>query len=586
MVKKNSIIVSCVLSFFLVFVLESKAEEPSQNRIDQSLKLTHEISENLDKFRNDAKALLKDSPNPELIKKAIKFYEQGLLISEDPKLQQLVEQNSKLMGKAYDFHFEMAALHMQLGDNEPMLKLIDTKLSRLLAPSYEHFFSPDMRSRLASDPRYQNYIRSIKLPSKMGLNSVIGSPYREELSAAQKTAGLSLFWAEARRSFVHFNHVPDLDWDAIYLEYLDRVTATKNTQEYYSVMMELAPLLHDGHTNIYPPKELYDVFYSRPAISTELFGDKLLVTKVHSSSLIDKIKVGSEILAIDDLPIREYAEKYVEKYVSSSSPQDRSMRIYSYQLLSGPINTTIKLTLRNAEGKTYAESVIRGRPEEEQKEQQFKFKMLNGNISYLNLNHFENADATNAFKSALPQILKSNGLILDLRDNGGGSTNFGLEILSFLSRQPIPVAFSMERQERNIDRARENAIILDTPKSSRFYPYVRKQDSIFEGKVVVLVGPKTFSAAEDFLVSFVSMKRGILVGSPTGGSTGQPLQMNLPGGGMARICIKHDYFPDDSEFIGKGIIPDIQVQSTSDNFREGRDVPLEEAIKSITHLQF
>lgn len=42
-------------------------------------------------------------------------------------------------------------------------------------------------------------------------------------------------------------------------------------------------------------------------------------------------------------------------------------------------------------------------------------------------------------------------------------------------------------------------------------------------KVVVLTSPRTYSAAEDFASAFDVMRRGLIVGEPTGGSTGQPL---------------------------------------------------------------
>ncbi len=87
----------------------------------------------------------------------------------------------------------------------------------------------------------------------------------------------------------------------------------------------------------------------------------------------------------------------------------------------------------------------------------------------------------------------------------------------------------------------------------------------------MLVGPMTFSAAEDFAVAFRAMKRGLIMGEATGGSTGQPLFFPLPGGGRGRVRTKHDSYPDGQEFIGVGVLPDIVVHSTIRGIREGRD---------------
>jgi C-terminal processing protease CtpA/Prc len=94
---------------------------------------------------------------------------------------------------------------------------------------------------------------------------------------------------------------------------------------------------------------------------------------------------------------------------------------------------------------------------------------------------------------------------------------------------------------------------------------------------VVLSGPATFSAAEDFLVAWKNSGRGKVIGEPSGGSTGQPLVFQLPGGGSARVCTKRDTFPDGTEWVGKGIAPDILVRPTLADVRAGRDTVLEQA---------
>jgi C-terminal processing protease CtpA/Prc len=97
----------------------------------------------------------------------------------------------------------------------------------------------------------------------------------------------------------------------------------------------------------------------------------------------------------------------------------------------------------------------------------------------------------------------------------------------------------------------------------------------------VLTGPRTFSAAEDFVVSFDAMKRGMLVGQRTAGSTGQPLFFDLPGGGTARICVKRDTYPDGRAFVGIGIPPQIEVEPTVADIRAGRDPGIAAAVKAL-----
>jgi C-terminal processing protease CtpA/Prc len=103
----------------------------------------------------------------------------------------------------------------------------------------------------------------------------------------------------------------------------------------------------------------------------------------------------------------------------------------------------------------------------------------------------------------------------------------------------------------------------------------------YSGPVAVLIGAGSFSAAEDFLVAWKNSGRGKTIGEPSGGSTGQPLFFQLPGGGSARVCTKRDTFPNGEEWVGKGIQPDILVRPTVAELRAGRDAALERAVEAL-----
>jgi C-terminal processing protease CtpA/Prc len=98
---------------------------------------------------------------------------------------------------------------------------------------------------------------------------------------------------------------------------------------------------------------------------------------------------------------------------------------------------------------------------------------------------------------------------------------------------------------------------------------------------VVLQENATFSAAEDFLVAIEKVPQITTIGRPTGGSTGQPLVIELPGGGFVNICTKRDTYPDGRDFVGIGIAPDIFVEQTIEDVRQGRDPALDRAVELL-----
>jgi carboxyl-terminal processing protease len=97
----------------------------------------------------------------------------------------------------------------------------------------------------------------------------------------------------------------------------------------------------------------------------------------------------------------------------------------------------------------------------------------------------------------------------------------------------------------------------------------------------LIIGSRTFSVGEDFAMEFDFMKRGLLVGEPTGGSTGQPVSFVLPGGERARICAKRDTYPDGKKFAGIDILPDVQASAKISDFIDNKDSVLERALKEI-----
>jgi carboxyl-terminal processing protease len=104
-------------------------------------------------------------------------------------------------------------------------------------------------------------------------------------------------------------------------------------------------------------------------------------------------------------------------------------------------------------------------------------------------------------------------------------------------------------------------------------------NKLYTKPVAVLISGETFSAAEDFCSAYVGLQRGILVGEPTGGSTGQPLAFSLPGGIMARVCTKRDAYPDGTEWNAIGIQPTVPKRPTVAELQAGRDSVLEAALQ-------
>ena len=230
---------------------------------------------------------------------------------------------------------------------------------------------------------------------------------------------------------------------------------------------------------------------------------------------------------------------------------------------------------------------------------------MDDQIAYLSLNSFGNPKIDTLFLKKLPELRKAKKLIIDLRHNGGGNTEIGSYILKYLtyddalygsvskSRLHIPTfkAWGKWMDPKDTLQGSEadkrwvrQALLSYEDNYFHEFPYEPTEiDLSKEERLVIptaiLIGNRTASAAEDFLILADNQDHMVKIGQPSNGSTGQPLLFDLPGGGIARVCTKKDTYPDGREFVGYGIQPDIYVKKTVADFIAGRDPVLEAALE-------
>ncbi|HEY3521835.1 MAG TPA: S41 family peptidase, partial [Rhodanobacteraceae bacterium] len=427
-------------------------------------------------------------PDAAHLKRAEATLKHALDTLAQPAVMELAEGNASLLGRRYDTLRDLAGVYALEGRKDDAMDALEAMQSEAWIPAVAPLLRKSSEfASLRDEPRFKSMLTTLDNAGRLWNADTLAVPYAPRLSEAERIAGLSLFWSEVKYNFVHFDHVPDLDWDRTYLDFLPQVIAARDTSAYYEVLMRLAALLHDGHTNIYPPEELEGHFYARPPMRTALVQGHVLVTQIFSPKLEEQgIHVGDEVLAIDGMEVHRYAKERIAPYDSSSTPQDADVRAYTYALLSGDKDQPFKLRLRDASGAIHDVEIARSNYRDIHSPPAFVFRILPGDIAYLALDHFESDEGVKAFERHLPQILKAKGLILDVRKNGGGSTSYGLQILSYLSDKPIPVERSRELQVEPITRA-QGALILDWHKPSNSgEPYINAHTQHFAGPVAVL----------------------------------------------------------------------------------------------------
>ncbi len=423
-----------------------------------------------------------------------------------------------------------------------------------------------------------------------------------QLTEAEKIFGLSMLWQEAKYSFVFFDQVPDLDWDATYRKYIPKVLSTQSTLDYYLTLIRFYALLKDGHTDIYLPQSLRKELDHPPLYLDEIEGRAIV--RAVDKAIEDKIPTGSEIIKVDGVEVKEYLINKVFPYISSSTDHILwrfgiiGNEVKGYGLLVGPVNSSVLVTAKTPEGQINEAELIRDRSSVKREwTSTFKrrdiveWEKLDDGIIYVSLNSFSDQKVVTEFEKLLPELYSAAGIIMDLRFNGGGGDDKVKAILKYFTDKPYQ-RFKLKTREH---RGAYKAWGKFSPDDEEVGPYY-KGDAWYEipisavepteGKkikvpMVILVSNYTASAAEDLLIFVDKWEQVTLVGQPSFGSTGQPIRIDLPGGGTARVCSLRCTYPDGREFVGYGVQPDIFVEPTVQALLDGIDLVLEKGLEIL-----
>ena len=394
-----------------------------------------------------------------------------------------------------------------------------------------------------------------------------------------RVASFVRLWSEVKANFVFLENRPKLDWDRVLDLFLPRVEAARTQEEYIRVLQECVALLQDGHSWISGLRS-----YDRPVLRIEPVEGRPVVTEIGTTPEMraSGIRPGMELIEVNGEPVARRLERDIYPVTFASTPHDRDARAFP-RLLEADPSREITAVFEGLDGRRLSADLVcdlnRNREAAAwSRREAFEYRDLGDGLAYVAVNTFGSDRVVKGFDEVFEKILDSEGLVIDIRENGGGDTNHGFAIIARLIDRPCEQTSKWRAREyRPTFRAWGREQGWHEGHHGIIEP---RGDRPFLGPVVVLIGPKTYSAAEDFLVPLKASGRAVLIGEPTGGSTGQPLRIDLLGV-SAGICTKWDRFPDGTEFVGIGIRPDIEVRRTKADVAAGADPALDKAVEFL-----
>ena len=362
--------------------------------------------------------------------------------------------------------------------------------------------------------------------------------------------------------------------------------------EAYQKLASLAALFRDGHTQVFFPQDKWNdylatggtIFPLRVELEDEVLTLKNILTE-------EKLPEGSQLLAIngilaeriknDMLAVLSYESKVFGARLMSNN---FSRLLWALFDIEGPF--AIKYRTPGDREETVT---LQGLQEDQlparTAEQPYKLDFISAETALLVINSVPvemNEDYFNFLEESFKEIKEQeiNHLLIDMRNNGGGSTYQFNEVFHYLSDTPYrsfsrvdtrysrPVLARHQPWHSQIYYRFLNLIRGDDIyKSEPGLTHPPENDYRFSGQTYLLVGPATFSAAADFAALCQDYEAARIVGQETGGlptSYGDSFFFELPNTSLqGRSSYKYFVRPGGQE-TSSGVIPDQEIDINKD----------------------
>jgi carboxyl-terminal processing protease len=342
-------------------------------------------------------------------------------------------------------------------------------------------------------------------------------------------------------------------WDLVHKQYVQQPVDNEILMR--GAIRGMMDALGDPHTSYLDPAEYETLNTSLQGEETyegigawvDTSGDYLMIISPMPDSPAEKagLRTGDKIIAIDGENMTGLDGEVVRKKVL------------------GPAGSTVTLTISREGVEPFDVKIIR----QSITVPSIESRMLDDNIAYVRLFIFSDT-AGDELRDTLKQMLAQNpkGLILDLRNNGGGYLDSAVDVVSQFVDSGVVMYEEYGDGTRKPLEAHKGGLATDIP-------------------MVVLVNEGSASASEIVAGAIQDMQRGKLVGVTTYGKGSVQMPSTLMNNeGAVRITIARWLTPNGRTIHGVGLTPDVEVQISQDDIDANRDTQLDKAIEVLKSL--
>ena len=198
------------------------------------------------------------------------------------------------------------------------------------------------------------------------------------------------------------------------------------------------------------------------------------------------------------------------------------------------------------------------------------YQILENNIGYIYCSSFSNGIGDGNLDQTLNRLAICDGLIIDVRNNGGGNLTTAQKLAARFTNQKTLVGYMTHKTGKG-----------HSDFSNPYPVYIEPSNGIrWQKRAVVLTNRRSFSATNDFVNSMKQFPLITIVGDKTGGGSGLPFTSEIPCGWSIRFSASPMLDPQMNQ-IEFGINPDVKVDMTNEDMQKGKDTMIEIACKLL-----
>ncbi len=196
--------------------------------------------------------------------------------------------------------------------------------------------------------------------------------------------------------------------------------------------------------------------------------------------------------------------------------------------------------------------------------------ILDTNIGYIYYSSFVNTISEDNIDYVLHRFSQMKGIIIDVRNNGGGNPYNAFLIASRIADTKRKVYRTyLKNGPGHEDFSEPNDVYIEP-----------EGDIGFTKKVAILTNRSSYSATTFFAAMMKAFPNVVLIGDTTGGGGGMPAGGEMANGWSFRVSASRTFMPDGYNIEG-GVPPHIQINTSPLDEANGIDSIIEKAIDEL-----